>query len=165
MGVMFVQAERAVELPFAVAMQGLVRAIDDGGLVAESQRAVADGLVFVMPVGPRGGRVPRRDVLVRLLPGRATDRSFRVPLRWEAIGAGGRLFPDLDADLELTAGEQPGTSRLSIIGRYSPPLGPVGEAVDRAVMSKVASVTMAALLREVAEQLGRWTSGMPRPNG
>ena len=51
---MFVQAELSIALTFEVAKRALDRALADGGLIAESHRAVEDGLVFVMPVGARG---------------------------------------------------------------------------------------------------------------
>ena len=152
---MFVDAELAIALSFDVAKQALSRALADGGLVAESRRAVDDGLVFVVPVGPRGARWPAREVMVRMLPGRPVGESVVVPLRWEVTGHAGALFPVLDANLELAAVGAT-TSRLSVIGRYEPPLGRLGATIDRAGMSRVASATMAALLRELATQLGHW---------
>ena len=152
---MFVEAELPIALTFEVAKQALDRALADGGLVAESRRAVEDGLVFVMPVGPRGGRRPSMEVMVKLLPGRRIGESFVIPLRWEVTGPAGRVFPALDANLELGT-INPATSRLSVIGRYEPPLGRLGTTMDRAGMSKVASATMSALLREVETQLRRW---------
>jgi hypothetical protein len=152
---MFIQAERELGLPIDVATEALNLALADGGLVSESRRAVAEGMEFVMAVGPRSGRFPAKEVIVQLLPGRRSGPRFVVPLRWETTGHAGRLFPSLDADLELTAGEQPSTSRLSIIGRYEPPLGALGQTIDRAVMSRVASATMNTMLREVAAHLER----------
>lgn len=151
----FVESEVSVVLPFQVAKEALDHALADGGLVAESRRAVDDGLVFLMPVGPRGSHGPAREVVVRLLAGRPVGDSFVVPLRWEARGPTGRLFPALDANLELTATD-PDASRLSIIGRYEPPLGRLGATIDRAGMSKVVSATMTALLGEVATRLEYW---------
>jgi hypothetical protein len=152
---MFVEAELTVALPFGVAKGALDRAMADGGLVAESRRAVEDGLVFLMPVGPRGSQGPAREVRVRLLAGRWVGESFAVPLRWEVPGPTGRLFPALDANLGLAATD-PDESRLSIIGCYEPPFGRLGATVDRAGLSRVAAATMTALLREVEAQLGRW---------
>ena len=153
----FVEAQTSIELPFDTAVQALCDAMADGGLVAESRRAAADGLVFVMPVGPRGSQIPANEVMVQLLSGSYRDQTFVVPLRWEATGHSGRLFPALDASIELTGGDQPQTSRLSIIGRYEPPLSKLGEALDRAVMSRVASATINALVRETANRLERMT--------
>jgi hypothetical protein len=89
---MFVKADLTVGIPSSAAREALQRALADGGLVAESHRAVADGLVFVMSVGPRGSHVPAREVVVRLLAGHYVDQRFLVPLRWEATGPGGECF-------------------------------------------------------------------------
>jgi hypothetical protein len=152
----FVEAELSIALTFDVAKRALDRALADGGLVAESRRAVEDGLVFVMPVGPRGARRPSTQVMVKLLPSRPVGESLVVPLRWEVAGPAGVLFPALDANLELRAVNAL-MSQLLVIGRYEPPLGRLGATMDRAVMSKVASATMTALLRELETQLRRWT--------
>ncbi len=151
---MFVQADLQLALPFDTAVEALDRALADGGLTAESQRAMADGLEYVMPVGPRGSRhFPAREVVVRLLPVRRIGQRLIVDLRWETTGPTGRLFPALDAILELATSEDPNGSRLSIIGRYQPPMATLGQTLDSTVMPRVASATMTAMLREVASQL------------
>jgi hypothetical protein len=150
---MFVQADLELALPFDVAMGALERAVADGGLVAESRRAVGEGLAFSVPVGPHGGAGLSMQVVVRLLAGHLLDGDYLVGLRWEVPGLSRRLFPALDANLALSAAG-PGSSRLSVIGSYEPPLGKVGVALDRAGMSRVASATMRSFLREVASQVG-----------
>jgi hypothetical protein len=154
---MFAEAELSIPLAFPVAEHALACAMANGGLVAESRQAVEDGLVFLMPVGPRGSHGPAKEVLVRLLRGRIVEESFVVPMRWEVRGPTGRLFPSLDANIGLVANGLE-RSTLSIVGRYEPPLGRLGARADRAGMSRIASATMAALLRELAAQLGRWAS-------
>ena len=149
---MFVEAELSLPSPIDVVKEALDRAIDDGGLVAQSRRALEEGLVFIMPVGPRGSHGPSRDVVVRLLPVRHVGERYVLPLRWEVPGGSSRLFPALDADLELSAAG-PDQSRLSVMGRYEPPFGKVGSGLDRAGLSRLASATMASLLREIAAQL------------
>jgi hypothetical protein len=149
---MFVEAELSMPLAFDAARRALDDALADGGLVSESRRAVEDGLVFVMPVGPLGTRMPAQEVVVRLLPGRLVGHAFTVPMRWELTGPAGLVFPALDANLELI-GVDHKRSRLSITGRYEPPLGRLGATVDRAVMAKVASATMNALLQEISAHL------------
>jgi hypothetical protein len=152
---MFVGAELLVALPLDVAKKALDRAVADGGLVAESRHAVQKGLVFVMPVGPRGSQGPAKDVLVRLLPAHQSGDRYVLPLRWEVTGPAGQLFPTLDGNMELAAdGEL--MSRLSIVASYDPPMGRLGATIDRAVMSRVANATMTALLQEVGSQLGHW---------
>lgn len=93
--------------------------------------------------------------MVKLLPSRRVGERLVIPLRWEVPGPAGALFPALDANLELGA-LSPAMSRLSVIGRYEPPLGRLGATMDRAGLSKVASATMTALLRELEAQLRRW---------
>jgi hypothetical protein len=160
---MFVQADLPLELPFGEAAEALDRALSDGGLIAESRKAFDTGLDFVMPVGPRGSHFPARDVAVHLLPARRSDRRVLVALRWETKGPSGKLFPALDADLELSPGDDSGGSRLSIIGRYQPPLSRVGQTLDRVVMSRIASATMTAILREVASKLQNLAGPAPSP--
>jgi hypothetical protein len=151
---MFVEAELLVPLPFDAAKKALDRAVTNGGLVAESRRAVEEGLVFVMPVGPRGSQGPAKDVLVRLLPAHQSGDGYLLAVRWEVTGPAGQLFPTLDGNLELAADGL--MSRLSIVATYNPPLGRLGVTIDRAIMSRVASATMTALLREVGAQLRHW---------
>lgn len=129
------------------------RALADGGLVAESERAASEGLTFVMPVGPRGAHGPSRDVLVRVVPTRQEQGHAVVALRWEAVGPTGKLFPSLDGNLTLTTVDD-GTSLLSIVASYRAPLGALGEALDRSVLSRVASATVKSLLDEVVAKIG-----------
>lgn len=152
----FVKRGLQIDMSFDAACGALEYAIRDGGLVAESRKAVDDGLVFLMPVGPLGTRGPVKEVLVRLLPMRRAEGRATVPMRWEVARSGERVFPSLDADLELFE-TGPGESKLSIIGRYEPPLGRWGATLDRVVMSKVATATMTALLKEISAQLLYWS--------
>jgi hypothetical protein len=75
-----------------------------------------------------------------------------VGMRWEATGLTGGLFPVLDADISLAPdGEQ--KTRLALIGAYRPPLGHFGAGLDRAILNRVATATIRALLRSVADAL------------
>jgi hypothetical protein len=75
-----------------------------------------------------------------------------LPLRWEASGAAGRLFPVLDANLVLTpSGESAAT--LALNGAYRPPLGSLGEVLDRAVLNRAAAATVRSLLARVADSM------------
>jgi hypothetical protein len=64
----------------------------------------ADGLTGLIRVGPLG-EAPgvSQLVQVRFLHPVHRGATMTVPLRWEAIGAAGGLFPVLDADLILAA--------------------------------------------------------------
>jgi hypothetical protein len=72
-------------------------------------------------------------------------------MTWEATGSG-RLFPKLEADLEL-APLGPSRTQLAISARYRPPLGAVGRVVDRAALHVVAEATIKDFLDRVAERL------------
>ena len=151
---MFVETHGVVPLPLTTARAALDRALADGGLVEESRRAYAEGVAFLMRVGPRGAHGPAKQVLVQVLPSREVGSTVVVPLRWQATGSTGRLFPALDANLGLTeAGET--ATLLSIVGRYAPPLGRLGPVLDRAVMARAANGTAEALVREVVAKLRR----------
>lgn len=150
---MFVEVSVAVPLGLPQARTALDRALNDGGLIAESHRAYSDGLSFLMRVGPRGARGPAaKQVLVRVLPTRDVGTAVTAPLRWEATGPTGRLFPTLDANLSLT-GTDSDTCVLTLIGAYDPPMGRLGPALDETILSRVAAKTFDALLREVADKL------------
>jgi hypothetical protein len=83
-----------------------------------------------------------------------------LPLRWQATGPGGTLFPGLDADLALTAAGDHAT-RLSLAGAYRAPAGPGGAGLGKAVFHKVAQATARSLLAGVADALIR----PPGPSG
>jgi len=69
------------------------------------------------------------------------------------------LFPVLDADLKL-APDGAGSTVLTLAGSYRPPLGTLGEALDRAVLRRVAAATIRSFVARVAAQI----TGHPVPN-
>jgi hypothetical protein len=86
-----------------------------------------------------------------------------VPMRWEATGLIGRLFPVLDANLMLGQDDQ-GRGVLRIAGVYRPPLGGLGEELDQIVLRRVAWATIRSLLRRIAALLADW-AGEPASQG
>jgi hypothetical protein len=74
-----------------------------------------------------------------------------LPMSWVATGAPG-LFPDLEADLEV-APLGPDRCQLSMSARYSPPLGPLGRALDRSALHRVAEATLKDFLDRAADAL------------
>jgi hypothetical protein len=120
-----------------------------------AERANHRGDLLLAEVG--FGEVVRikRTVVVEL--GRSVRSGTKTvfPLRWTSSGAAG-LFPSLDADLEV-APLGPGRAQLAMSARYVPPFGPVGRAVYRAVLSRVAEATLKDFLDRVAETiLEKW---------
>jgi uncharacterized membrane protein len=71
-----------------------------------------------------------------------------LPLTWEPDGLEG-LLPRLDANLELgPLGED--RTQLAISARYRPPLGVLGQAVDRVLLHRMAEAT----LKDFLDRLG-----------
>lgn len=71
------------------------------------------------------------------------DRTV-VPLTWEAAGFPG-LFPVMDALVEIRRRGRSG-SHILFWGRYDPPLGRLGELLDRTSAHEVAEATVEHLL-------------------
>jgi hypothetical protein len=136
-----------------------------------SQGVYGDGVSGLVRVGPLGAaRGVSKLAGVHLLDVAVRGESAVLPLRWQAAGPGGALFPALDADLALTpAGDH--ATRLSLAGAYRPPLGPVGAGLDKAIFHQVAQATVRSLLARVADTLtrppgppgGRQETGMTSP--
>ena len=120
-----------------------------------AERANHRGDLLLADVG--FGEVVRikRTVVIELGQSVRSGVKTVFPLRWTPSGAAG-LFPSLDADLEV-APLGPGRTQLAMSARYVPPFGLVGRAVDRAVLSRVAEVTLKDFLDRVAETiLEKW---------
>ena len=150
---MFVGDEMRLDISFAVARERLARLSDGDALLGTSEGAYT-GLARVGPAGV--SKLVR--VQVRELSW--TDKSGGLALRWEATGAGGKLFPVLDADLTLVDFGAQGTL-VALAGVYRPPLGALGQALDRAVLHRVAVATIKDFLAHVAAKL----ADQPVPNG
>lgn len=73
--------------------------------------------------------------------------ATRLPMTWKATGAQ-RLFPLLEADLEV-AGLGATRTQLSISARYRPPMGPLGQVLDRALLHRVAEAALKDFLDRV----------------
>ena len=150
---MFADQAVTLDLDFPAARDQFLLLTHGSRLDGMSQDAYADGLAGQIRVGPLGG-VPGMSKLVRvslLDPVRRDDNVF-VPLRWEATGLTGRLFPVLDANLMLGEDDQ-GRGVLRIAGVYRPPLGGLGNELDQIALSRVASATIRSLLRRIAALL------------
>lgn len=150
---MFVGHEVVLDISFALARARFAQFIRGGWLVDASGRAYADGLSGLIRVGPFGA-VAGASKLVRVQTLEPVPRADSVvlPMRWEATGVTGRLFPVFDADLILTPADA-GKTRLTLRGAYRPPLASAGSGLDRLVLHRVAMATVRSLLPQVAETL------------
>jgi len=159
---MFIAHRLIVDSGFADARARLVRFVDTGGLAVVAQDSYQGVITRVIRVGPAGD-VPGASKLVQVRFEGPVERggAMTIWLHWEATGAAGGLFPALDADLILMAKGQEQT-QLRLHGYYRPPLGRLGAGLDRAVMHRVASATVRALLQSVAGALAEPGQGSIR---
>jgi hypothetical protein len=150
---MFACDELVLGLGFEAARARLVNLTHGGWLTAASDGACADGLDGLIRVGPLGA-VPGASKLVsvRFLESVPREGVMVLPLRWEAVGVTGRLFPVLDADLTITPAGA-GQTLITLNGAYRPPLAWIGAGLDRAVLRRVAAATIRALLTRIADAL------------
>ena len=152
---MFVGDEVVLDVSFTVARARLANLAQGGWLLSASDDAYGKGITGVLRVGALGVskvvRVQARDLTER-------EDLAGLAIRWEVTGPGGGLFPVLDADIRVhPAGEQ--RTLLTLQGAYRPPLGAVGQALDRAIMHRVAAATIRNFLQRVAAGV----TGQPAP--
>jgi len=150
---MFADHAVGLDLDYPVARARFLRLAHGDWLDGLSQDAYTDGLVGEVRVGPFGS-VPGMSKLVRvsLLDPVPRDDMVLVPIRWEATGRMGRLFPVLDANLMVGTDGQ-GRAVLRITGAYRPPLDGLGEGLDQAGLHRVAGATLRSLLHSIAATL------------
>jgi hypothetical protein len=118
--------------------------------VAGEAQARGDGLLGEVGVGPLGARL-RRQVRIHLGEPVRFPSITSLPLTWEPVSLEG-LLPRLDANLELGSlgGDR---TQLAISARYRPPLGTVGQAVDRVLLHRVAEATVKDFLDRIGEAI------------
>lgn len=81
-----------------------------------------------------------------LSPGR-----LMLPVSWEAVG-GPPIFPSMEGTLHVEAVGADST-RLTLNARYDPPLGNLGRLIDRALMHRIAQITMNDFIDRLAGAL------------
>ena len=82
-----------------------------------------------------------------------TPVGAAISIWWQPT-FGRKLLPVMNGRLELAeAGKN--KTRLTVGGSYEPPLGRLGEQLDKALMHKVAKGTVKELAMSVAERLER----------
>ena len=74
-----------------------------------------------------------------------------IPLNWKATFPE-RLFPTMTGKIELAPVDK-GTTRLTVSGMYSPPLGRLGQQIEETLMRGVAKATVKELAESIAKRL------------
>jgi hypothetical protein len=149
---MFVGDETRLDIGYAMARERLTRLAEGATLLSTSEDAYEYSTAGLAKVGLPGlSKLVR--VQVRELA--RTQGPAGLAIRWEATGPGGGLFPVLDADITLApAGDAVDRATvLAMAGVYRPPLGPLGHALDRAILHRVAAATIRGFLAELASRI------------
>jgi hypothetical protein len=152
-GRMLVTGEVQAAVSFTLAQVRLWNLARAGWLLSASQGAYRAGTVGLGPAEPPG-LVPGMSRLVNVHSRdlAASGESAYMPLRWEAAGPGGELFPALDADITLSsAGDQATT--LALVGVYRLPPGIRADELDRAAVRQSAAATIQAFLGHIAKAI------------
>jgi hypothetical protein len=102
-----------------------------------------------------GGKSPLMAKTVTLHVGRPVRSSNQttIPLAWEATGAPG-LFPRMNADLTVSR-LGPDMAQIGFSGSYEAPGGPVGHAIDEALLHRIAEASVKNFVDQIAEAAGR----------
>jgi len=117
-------------------------------------KANGDSLKLLSELGfDIGKRRIEKQIEVTVGSPRKTAGATLVPIRWQAASASW-LFPALDGQLEIAALGASKT-QLGISASYEPPLGFAGKVADRALMHRVAEVT----IKDFLESVGRRFDG------
>lgn len=129
-----------------------------GGFDGMAAAAGRQGEEILARVG-LGGEPPRVAKTVRLSLGEPVRHagSTVIPIVWEATGAPG-LFPRMEADLVLSE-LGPGLTQLTFRGSYTPPLGFIGRALDKALLHRVAEASVKSFVDQVASAIGETAPG------
>jgi hypothetical protein len=146
-----------VNHPYAAVRDALVR--DPAGVLraatnaaASRARAVAAALrVNIGPLDIAAEIAVTVGEISEQSPGAPLSRVTRIPIEWSAA-ARASLFPVMNAELSvypLTSTE----TQLDFLGRYEPPLGIIGGALDAAVGHRIAEASVHRLVADVAHYL------------
>ena len=130
------------------AARSRLRILASGMLPRASEVAYGEGIAALVELaGPAAGLTRLADVCLEDLT--ETADCAHIALQWEAIGADGKLFTALLADLMLVpAGDQ--ITVLSLAGAYWPPPGRTGAELSQAIVRRCATAVIGSFLDSVA---------------
>ena len=143
----------ADSVPVERPIERITERLSDGGvwLIPHLDAAREEGESIIVRIGPGESNWLTKTVAVHLGKPVSGAKGFSLPIRWEATGPTG-LFPRLVGTLRVTE-FGPERCELTLSGRYRPPLGRAGQALDDAVLTRVARATFKSLLCRLAQAL------------
>ncbi len=147
---MFIYYFVHLDRPFDEVRERLLRVLS--GLDGMAAAAYREGEEIRARIG-FGGEPPSLAKTVRLQVGAPVgeEETMLLPVVWEATGSPG-LFPRMEAELVLAA-LGPGLTQLSLRGSYHPPLGPIGRALNRALLHRLAEASVKGFVDRVAHAI------------
>ena len=151
MRLMFIYYVVHVNRPYREVESSLVNQLHSLGPFADAAYREGEELRDKVSVRLDNPSVAKTVQLLSGIPIRG-DQQTTIPFAWEATGTPG-LFPKLDADLVVSA-VGPDLSQIAMRGTYAPPLGPLGRALDRAVLHRVAEASVKSFVDRVAHMVG-----------
>jgi hypothetical protein len=154
-GGVFLRDEILVSARFEATRSRLARLAEGSELLRTSQVAYDHGIELTARVGAAG---VSKLVRIQVAPLADTSVGPGLAIRWQATRPGSLLFPVLDADIRLTPADDQVTL-LALTGTYRPRLGSIGEALDQALLRRVA----AASVRNFISRLAAAISDRPDP--
>jgi hypothetical protein len=147
---MFIRYYVELDLPSERVARALVSRPSEWiqGIALDADRRGGD-LLADIGIALKGHRLLGKMVRLDLREPTQLGEKTVLPMSWSATGPKG-LFPIMDGDLEV-APLGPGRTQLAMSARYSPPLGPVGDVADRAILHRVAEAT----IKDFVDRVGR----------
>lgn len=145
---MFVYYYVHIERPFVEVEPSLLRMLP--GMRGWAEQAYREGEGLRARIGTPGSRIAKTVELEVGDPARSATQTW-IPLQWEATGVPG-LFPKMDADV-IVASIGPELTQVALRGSYLVPLGPVGRAVDRVLLHRIAEASVKAFVDRIAHAI------------
>jgi hypothetical protein len=148
---MFLRYYTVVDRPFAATEMEFLSSADRW-MPDIAQEADGTGARILAELGFKlGERRIGRQVEIELGdPLRSAGLTIR-PVRWRAASNAG-LFPALDGHIEL-ASLGGNSTHVGMSANYEPPLGLIGKLADRALLHRVAEVTVKDFVERIGDRL------------
>ncbi len=113
-----------------------------------------NGGALLAKVGLNLGGIPvytHVQLQVGAVPEALRGDRVMLPVSWEAVG-GPPIFPKMEGTLHVEPEGRQAT-RITLNASYDPPLGRLGELIERAVMHRIAQLTMSDFTERLAKAL------------
>ena len=158
----FVQDFLDVRVEFDAAVAELLDA-DHGWLELLAEKGLQHGHDLRLRLAPKDATIPLPSKRVRV----DLERPYRrgedwvLPFHWTATAVPA-LFPAMEAELDV-APLGADDVRLTFSGRYRPPLGGIGEAIDSVALHRVVEHSVRTFLAALGDALQRAAAGSAGP--